>query len=95
MVVLDGLGQGEILIGTRINIDLTNPGDVSWLKRDSGLRDSVVKRFLEPQKAINVAGIPGAHGGSVGDPLSCVYQCSAKSEKILADRERYSLATEL
>ena len=46
MVVLDGLGQGEILIGTRINIDLTNPGDVSWLKRDSGLRDSVVKRFF-------------------------------------------------
>lgn len=35
-----------------INLDLNHASDVSWLKRDSGLSEPIVKRFLEPQKAI-------------------------------------------
>ena len=35
-----------------IDLDLANSSDVSWLKRDSGLSERMVKRFLEPQKAI-------------------------------------------
>ena len=35
-----------------INLDLTNSSDVSWLKRDSGLGERIVERFIEPRETI-------------------------------------------
>lgn len=35
-----------------INLDLTNSGDVSWLKRDSGLGEHIVKRIIERRETI-------------------------------------------